>query len=83
MLGHVRQLQRQGAGEGARLAVVSVINYNFCTTMLTVAQVQEEVGEAGRAALAILQQAGRREQRVTGLKLVEALQVHNSVNNTG
>ena len=41
----------------------------------SVVQVQEEVGDAGRAALAILEQAGRREQRVTGLKLVEALQV--------
>jgi len=34
----------------------------------------EEVGEVARAAIGILEQAARREQRVTGLKLVEALQ---------
>ena len=35
---------------------------------------EEEVGEVARAAVSILEQAARREQRVTGLKLVEALQ---------
>jgi len=33
-----------------------------------------EVGDAARAAVGILEQAARREQRVTGLKLVEAVQ---------
>ena len=39
-----------------------------------------DVGDAARAALSILQQAGRREQRVTGLKLVEAVQGRGASN---
>merc|ERR1712227_117262 len=39
-----------------------------------------DVGDAGMAALNILEQAGRREQRVTGNKLVDALQDRGASN---
>lgn len=39
-----------------------------------------DVGDAARAAVQILEQAGRREQRVTGLKLVEAVQGRGASN---
>jgi len=39
-----------------------------------------DCGDAARAAVGILEQAGRREQRVTGLKLVEAVQGRGATN---
>ena len=39
-----------------------------------------DVGDAARAAVSILEQAARREQRVTGLKLVEAVQGRGASN---
>merc|ERR1719342_2007737 len=39
-----------------------------------------DVGDSARAAVRILEQAARREQRVTGLKLVEAVQGRGATN---